>query len=118
MVMPGEDSSVVTHAGDVGTVIAAQTALDRSAKLSWHRRLLPFLGPAFVAAVAYIDRGNFATNIRGGSQFGYTLLWVVLVSNLMAMLVQVLSAKLGIASGFNLAELCRERFPQPVVWAM
>ena len=107
-----------TQAGDVGTVVAAQAALDGSAKLSWRRRLLPFLGPAFVAAVAYIDPGNFATNIQGGSQFGYTLLWVVVVSNLMAMLVQVLSAKLGIASGLNLAEVCRERFPASVVWTM
>lgn len=104
--------------GDVGTVIAAHAALDGSSALSWHRRLFPFLGPAFIAAVAYIDPGNFATNIQGGSQFGYTLLWVIVVSNLMAMLVQILSAKLGIASGFNLAELCRERFPAPVVWTM
>ena len=99
-------------------MIAAHAALDGSSTLPWHRRLFPFLGPAFIAAVAYIDPGNFATNIQGGSQFGYTLLWVILASNLMAMLVQVLSAKLGIASGFNLAELCRERFPTPVVWTM
>ncbi len=107
-----------TQAGDAGTVVAAHAALEGGSKLSWRRRLLPFLGPAFVAAVAYIDPGNFATNIQGGSQFGYTLLWVVVVSNLMAMLVQVLSAKLGIASGFNLAELCRQRFPAPIVWTM
>lgn len=107
-----------TQAGDVGTVTAAHTALDEGAELPWYRRLLPFLGPAFVAAVAYIDPGNFATNIQAGSQFGYTLLWVVVASNLMAMLVQVLSAKLGIASGSNLAELCREHFPVPVVWSM
>jgi manganese transport protein len=78
------------------------------------RRLWPFLGPAFVAAVAYVDPGNFATNVAGGSQFGYLLLWVILASNLMAMLVQTLSAKLGIATGRNLAEVCRERFPRPV----
>jgi manganese transport protein len=72
--------------------------------------LLPFLGPAFVACVAYIDPGNFATNIAGGSKFGYTLLWVILASNLMAMLIQSLSAKLGIATGRNLAEVCREQF--------
>src|SRR5206468_1614323 len=70
-------------------------------------RILPFLGPAFVASVAYIDPGNFATNIAGGAQFGYLLLWVVVASNLTAMLVQALSAKLGIATGRNLAELCR-----------
>jgi manganese transport protein len=107
-----------TRAGDVGTVTAAQATLDGSVMQPWYRRVLPFLGPAFVAAVAYIDPGNFATNIQGGAQFGYTLLWVVVVSNLMAMLVQVLSAKLGIASGLNLAELCREHFSAPIVWSM
>ncbi|MCX6967624.1 MAG: Nramp family divalent metal transporter [Verrucomicrobia bacterium] len=81
-------------------------------------RLLPFLGPAFIACVAYVDPGNFATNIQAGSQFGYTLLWVVVASNLMALLVQALSAKLGIATGANLAEHCRNHFPKPVVWGM
>src|SRR3954452_18226528 len=73
-------------------------------------RLLPFLAPAFVACVAYIDPGNFATNIAAGSQFGYTLVWVIVVSNLMAMLIQTLSAKLGIVTGKNLPEVCRDRF--------
>src|SRR5206468_12203359 len=73
-------------------------------------RILPFLGPAFVASVAYIDPGNFATNIAGGSKFGYTLAWVIVASSLMAMLIQLLSAKLGIATGRNLPEMCRERF--------
>src|ERR687885_507116 len=73
-------------------------------------RLWPFLGPAFIACVAYIDPGNFATNVAGGSKFGYTLLWVIVASNLMAMLIQTLSAKLGIATGKNLPEVCRERF--------
>src|SRR5919204_103512 len=73
-------------------------------------RILPFLGPAFVACVAYIDPGNFATNVAGGSKFGFTLAWVILASNLMAMLIQTLSAKLGIATGRNLPEVCRERF--------
>jgi manganese transport protein len=73
-------------------------------------RVWPFLGPAFIAAVAYIDPGNFATNIAGGAKFGYLLLWVVLSANLVAMLVQTQSAKLGIATGRNLAELCRETF--------
>src|SRR5215210_9208716 len=73
-------------------------------------RILPFLGPAFVACVAYVDPGNFATNIAGGSQFGYTLVWVIVASNLMAMLIQTLSAKLGIATGRNLPEVCREQF--------
>ena len=70
------------------------------------------MGPAFIACVAYIDPGNFATNIAGGSKFGYTLVWVIVASNLMAMLIQTLSAKLGIATGRNLAEVCRERFSQ------
>ncbi len=79
---------------------------------------LPFLGPAFVASVAYVDPGNFATNIQGGSEFGYKLLWVVLLANVMAMLVQALSAKLGIATGRSLPELCRAHFPAAVVYGM
>ena len=77
-------------------------------------RLLPFLGPAFIACVAYIDPGNFATNIAAGSQFGFTLVWVIVAANVMAMLIQTLSAKLGIATGQNLPEVCRERFPRRV----
>src|SRR5436190_15569275 len=71
-------------------------------------RLLPFLGPAFIACIAYIDPGNFATNIAGGSKYGFTLLWVIVAANLMAMLIQTLSAKLGIATGRNLPEVCRD----------
>src|SRR5438105_8945264 len=85
----------------------------RTVDEAFHRtrfRILPFLGPAFIACVAYIDPGNFATNIAGGSKFGYTLVWVIVASNLMAMLIQTLSAKLGIATGKNLPELCREQF--------
>jgi manganese transport protein len=78
------------------------------------RAVLPFLGPAFVAAVAYVDPGNFATNVAAGARFGYLLLWVVLVSNLMAMLVQSMSAKLGIATGMNLPEVCRARYSRRV----
>jgi manganese transport protein len=80
--------------------------------------LWPFLGPAFVAAIAYIDPGNFATNVAAGAKYGYLLLWVVLVSNLMAMLIQSMSAKLGIATGLNLPEACRERFSRPVSLAL
>src|SRR6266508_4827269 len=82
------------------------------------KSLWPFLGPAFIACVAYMDPGNFATNISGGSQFGFTLVWVIVASNLMAMLIQTLSAKLGIATGRNLPEVCREQFPRRVVWGM
>jgi manganese transport protein len=80
----------------------------------WFRSLLPFLGPAFVASIAYVDPGNFATNVQAGAQFGYQLLWVVVLANIIAMLLQSLSAKLGIATGMNLAEICRERMP---TWA-
>ena len=104
--------------GDVRTLAAAAEVLQGKSREPWHRRLWPFLGPAFIACVAYIDPGNFATNIQGGAQFGYKLLWVIVASNLMAMLVQALSAKLGIATGKNLAEMCREVFPRWVVWAM
>src|SRR4051812_22164323 len=78
------------------------------------RGAISILGPAFVACVAYVDPGNFATNISGGAQFGYLLLWVLLAANLMAMLIQNLSAKIGIATGKNLPELCREHFSRPV----
>jgi manganese transport protein len=81
-------------------------------------RLWPFLGPAFVACVAYIDPGNFATNLEGGAKFGYTLLWVIVASNLAGMLIQTLSAKLGIATGRNLAELCRLHYPQWLTYLM
>lgn len=99
--------------GEARVLEAAERSLN--GKTRGLRAVLPFLGPAFIAAVAYIDPGNFATNMAGGSQFGYTLLWVVLAANLMAMLVQTLSAKLGIATGMNLAEVCRERFPRAAV---
>jgi manganese transport protein len=82
------------------------------------RRLWPLLGPAFVAAVAYVDPGNFATNFSGGAAFGYTLLWVIVTANLMAMLIQSLTAKLGMATGRDLATLCRERLPRPVTWGL
>jgi len=77
-----------------------------------------FAGPAVIASIAYMDPGNFATNIQAGAKYGYGLLWVVLLANVIAMLFQALSAKLGIVTGRNLAELCRDHFPRPVVWAM
>src|SRR6266704_2398398 len=104
--------------GDASTIRAAAEVLSGKSKKGVIRRLLPFLGPAFIASVAYIDPGNFATNIQAGASFGYLLLWVIVVSNLVAMLIQMLSAKLGIATGLNLAEMCREHFPQPIVWGM
>ena len=82
------------------------------------RSILPFAGPAIIASVAYMDPGNFATNIQAGAKYGYNLLWVVVFANAVAMLFQGLSAKLGIVTGRNLAELSREHFPPPVVWGM
>jgi len=118
--MDDRPESVVSDVlpGDAGTVSAAQEVLTGRSTRRGLLRALPFFGPAFVASVAYIDPGNFATNIQGGAEFGYRLVWVVLASNLVAMLVQMLSAKLGIATGRNLAEMCREAFPAPVVWGM
>jgi len=83
-------------------------------RLAGSRATLLFLGPAFVASIAYMDPGNFATNIAAGSEFGYALIWVILWSNIMAMVIQYLSAKLGIATGKTLPQLCRERFPRPI----
>jgi manganese transport protein len=99
--------------GEARVLAAAERAL--SGERRGVRAVLPFLGPAFIASVAYVDPGNFATNMAGGSQFGYALLWVVLIANLMAMLIQSLSAKLGIATGSSLPEVCRDRLPYPLV---
>ncbi|TMF02851.1 MAG: divalent metal cation transporter, partial [Chloroflexi bacterium] len=102
--------------GEERVLKAAERALNGETR--GLRALLPFLGPAFVAAVAYVDPGNFATNIAGGAQYGYMLLWVVLGANLMAMLIQSMSAKLGIATGMNLAEVSRMRFPRLAVFGL
>src|SRR5881392_1346012 len=98
------------------TAAAAQEVL--AGRRRGARRYLAFAGPAIVASIAYMDQGNFATNIQAGAKYGYALLWVVLLANLIAMLFQALSAKLGIVTGRNLAEMCREQFPRPLVWAM
>ncbi len=113
-----KQTSSATVRGDESTVQSANEVLSGKSKKGFFARILPFLGPAFIASVAYMDPGNFATNIQGGAQFGYMLLWVILASNLMAMLLQSLSAKLGIATGQNLAEHCRNQFPRPVVIGM
>ena len=102
--------------GEASVLEAAEASL--AGERRGARRLWPFLGPAFIAAVAYVDPGNFATNMAAGAKFGYLLLWVVLMANLMAMLVQSMSAKLGIATGRNLPEVCRERFPRPVSFGL
>ncbi len=82
------------------------------------RRLLGFSGPAFMVAVGYMDPGNWATDLQGGAQFGYQLIWVVLLSNLMAILLQTLSARLGLVTGRDLAQACRDHYPRPAVWAL
>lgn len=95
---------------DSKLIAEANEILEGKSKKGFIAKILPFMGPAFIASVAYVDPGNFATNISGGAQFGYLLLWVIIASNLMAMLIQTLSAKLGIATGHNLAEHCRLRY--------
>src|SRR5262249_22740941 len=111
------DSVGIKHLQEeTGTRAAARAALDGRKK--GLLAILPFLGPSFIACVAYIDPGNYATNIQGGSTFGYNLLWVIVLANLIAMLLQTMSAKLGVATGRNLAEMCRLHFSKPVVIAM
>ncbi|GGF89168.1 divalent metal cation transporter MntH [Paenibacillus albidus] len=107
-----ESKIINTHHKAHKNTISAQAVLNGDIK--GLKRLLPFLGPAFIAAVAYLDPGNFGTNITAGSKYGYLLLWVIAASNLMAVLIQSLSAKLGIATGKNLPEVARERFPKSV----
>ena len=110
--------NTIVKSADMRTLTSAARALNSPTDARSLRDVLPFLGPAFIAAVAYIDPGNFATNIQGGSAFGYMLVWVIIASNIMAMLMQALSAKMGIATGKNLAELCRDNFSKPVVHVM
>src|ERR1022692_4734439 len=98
------------------TVSAARHLL--AGRRSGLRGYLAFVGPAVIVSIAYMDPGNFATNIQAGAKYGYGLLWVVLVASLIAMLFQALSAKLGIVTGRNLAEMCREQLPRPLVLAM
>jgi manganese transport protein len=98
------------------TALAGQAVL--AGRIAGIRRFLPFIGPAVIASIAYMDPGNFATNIQAGAGYGYNLLWVVVLANVVAMLFQAQSAKLGIVTGSNLAELCRQHFPKPVAYAM
>jgi manganese transport protein len=112
-VLEGSEGALPLAAGPV-----LPSALDQLLAKGRLRATLAMLGPAFVASIAYVDPGNFATNIQGGAKFGYLLLWVVLAANLVAMLVQHLSAKLGIVTEQNLAENVRARFPRAVTWGM
>jgi manganese transport protein len=103
---------------DLSVAYPATSELQRIRARGRVRGVVALLGPAFVASVAYVDPGNFATNISGGARYGYLLLWVILAANLMAMLIQGLSAKVGTATGQNLPELCRAHFPRPVSWSL
>ncbi|CRK81058.1 Nramp family divalent metal transporter [Neobacillus massiliamazoniensis] len=104
------------QAAEDRTVSAARDAMN--GKVKGIRALLPFLGPAFIASIAYVDPGNFATNIQSGALFGYKMLWVIILANLMAMLLQNMSAKLGIATGKSLPEICRDHMPKWLTWTM
>jgi manganese transport protein len=114
-----DTANVVTRSGgslSERTVDAGREVL--AGRRGGWRAYAVFAGPAVIASIAYVDPGNFATNIQAGAKYGYGLLWVVLLANLIAMLFQALSAKLGIVTGRNLAEMCRDHFPRPLVWAM
>jgi manganese transport protein len=112
---PGEAAAAALGAP---ALVLDESPLRRIRRRGRMRGAIALLGPAFVAAIAYIDPGNFATNIAGGAKYGYLLVWVIVAANLMAMLVQYLSAKTGIATGRNLPELCRDHFPRPVTWGL
>ncbi len=103
---------------DTDTQISSFPALQKALDSDTNKlkQLAKFIGPAFIVSVAYVDPGNFATNISGGSKFGYALIWVILFSNLMAIFLQIMSAKLGIATGHNLPEMCSKVFPKSVNW--
>ncbi|MEN3931394.1 Nramp family divalent metal transporter [Microvirga sp. W0021] len=127
--MPNDtaNSSLAGNLADTGEIVSDlslsnRTRLHVTQALSGSRRgprsALLFAGPAVIASIAYMDPGNYATNIQAGAGYGFTLLWVVVVANLIAMLFQALSAKLGIVTGHNLAEMCRDNFPKPAVWVM
>ncbi|MFC4116659.1 Nramp family divalent metal transporter [Nonomuraea zeae] len=113
---PGDGVNVAAASvsGPAGGAVDALSSLSLLRSRGRLRGVVALMGPAFVAAVAYIDPGNFATNFTAGAKFGYTLVWVIVVANLMAMLVQYLSAKAGVATGRDLPELCREHLPRPV----
>jgi manganese transport protein len=120
--IPALESAVegasVALPGELGGSLMGPSALEQLLAKGRLRATLAMLGPAFVASIAYVDPGNFATNVQGGAQYGYLLLWVVLAANVMAMLIQYLSAKLGIVTDRDLPEVVRARFPRAVTWGM
>jgi manganese transport protein len=112
------EGASVAFPGELGGALAGPSALEQLLARGRLRATLMMLGPAFVASIAYVDPGNFATNLQGGAQYGYLLLWVVLLANVMAMLIQYLSAKLGIVTDHDLPEVVRAHFPRAVTWGM
>ncbi len=112
------EGASVALPGELGGALVGPSALEQLLSKGRLRATLMMLGPAFVASIAYVDPGNFATNVEGGAQFGYLLLWVVLLANVMAMLIQYLSAKLGIITDQNLPETVRAHFPRVFTWGM
>jgi manganese transport protein len=115
--VPALEGAAAGQTLPVGEVLE-ESALERLLARGRVRATLAMLGPAFVASIAYVDPGNFATNLQGGAEYGYLLLWVVLLANLMAMLIQYLSAKLGIVTDRNYPEVARERYPRAFTWGM
>jgi manganese transport protein len=115
---PASATATATTTTSTQTAASGTMVLEGRSGKRGLARILPFLGPAFIACIAYMDPGNFATNISAGAQFGYLLVWVIVAANLMAMLIQSLSAKLGIATGLSLPEICRAHFAPPVVWGL
>src|SRR5664279_5562835 len=112
---PGIDAAWRRAAGDVSLPEVHRSILVPATASFW-RKLLAFSGPGFLIAVGYMDPGNWATDLAGGAQFGYTLLSVIMISNLMAILLQHLSVKLGVATGRDLAQACRDQYSTPTVW--
>jgi manganese transport protein len=117
-VLAPEAAPAVEGSASAQVVASGTQVLEGQSARRGFARILPFLGPAFIASIAYMDPGNFATNISAGAKYGYLLVWVIVASNLMAMLIQSLSAKLGIATGLNLPEVCRAHFPKPIVYIL
>jgi manganese transport protein len=105
------------HVGD-GRSLAEVHSSVGTGQVSFWRRMFAFAGPAYLVSVGYMDPGNWATDLEGGARFGYRLLWVLVMSNAMAVLLQTLSARLGIVAGRDLAQACRETYPRPVTYAL
>src|SRR5512133_2946321 len=111
MVNPGMEAKASNSLPEVHSSVA-------TGHLSIWKRMFAFAGPAYLVSVGYMDPGNWATDLEGGAKFGYQLLWVLVMSNFMAILLQTLSARLGIVSGRDLAQACRDSYPRPISWGL